>query len=406
MNRVEIDYLEYIDYQPSLTERKGPDAFQLRYNSEAPAQAIENDVKSYLGEYRLGVQKYDFELEYSYGEDGLHMRSKDDKESMLKKSYRAIMDAPSSKKKRRHSEYQNLLNVENIINTANNGDLYFYFSPPDPNKEDDEGKYGFCFIGEVVDIENDENKTVKKAKVKNTAINIPSNDLQRYIQALSTLGAETTDIQTPEDFIARPFKLHSQISRADIDSVLSDCFDYTPDPQDKDRFEMIMTIMNRDIKQFVTMIKHGYSNEDILVGLYALENKALELKNIETDQLSEMIRINIKPIISTNDYGYQDDFMYLIRNYGYKPPAVGGSCGSTGETANMFGFNSPFSSLGISDYWGSSSSTFPYTNTESESKEYCVTCPYCKNKKGNYRKKVRNVLRWICGNKNCKSNKK
>ncbi|MFW5704197.1 MAG: hypothetical protein ACOCXQ_05125 [Patescibacteria group bacterium] len=386
-------------------EQSGSDAFRLRYQSEAPARAIYKDVVSYLGEYRWQVQEYDYELAFTHGEDGFHLRSPDDNESMLAKAGRAVADVATSrpdKMQRRLAEYENLEKEEVLIQQAEDGDRYFFFSPPDPNKEDEEGAYGFAFISEVKRMQNDMSDANEQLAgnqavlVEKKAIRIESQNIEEYRRAYKALTGEECPFETPDEFIANPHPLSPETSKQAIDTIFANSFAFSMNDTDTKRFDIAMKVMQPQIEKCIHMIKHRYPDEAIQVCFHALENRALELKVATVDQLLAVLHEQqILPDAA-------DDFAFFVRQYGYEPPVVGGSCGSTGyaESANMYGFGSSFSSLGST----SSRQRSEGGRSSAKRKEQCVTCPYCKNKRGNHQVKYKNQLRWVCGSSKCPSN--
>lgn len=373
---------------------QGSDAFKLRYDSSAPSQAIRNDIESYLGEYRLQVQKYNFDLGYfdSHDGEGFCLRSFDDGESMRAKAHRGTLHAMNTnpgKVERRISEYKGIEEEEQIVQNALDGDQYIYFSPPDPNKEDEEGKYGFAYINKVV-------RNSQDSRVQKTAIRIESQNIEEYRNALSFLTGEDLYFEKPEHFIANPMRIHDQLTESDIDLLLSQFFNFQINQENQQRFEMIMKIMGNETTQFVEMMKLQYSPEDIQKAFFALENRALELKKLSLNSLGTLLlekdSVNIQSVLR------EELFLSFVDQYGYIPPTVGGSCGSTSvESANIFGFGSAFSSLGFAlpDV-----SSVP-NEVGGDWKEVCVTCPYCQNKEKN----LFNGQKYKCGSSICQSHR-
>lgn len=308
-------------------EKLGSDAFNLEYDSLPTRAELKRDIVSYLGEYRLQVQKFDYEL--SYSRDRNHrgevtLRDKDKGESMQIKAKRTLESRGLEKKPthREEAELAGLQSLNDQLRTSQEGDTVIWASPPGP-KEQGYGEYGFLFVGKVKEAGNGEKN------VKMTAIRVEkpkqTNDIDPWIFRFGNVvnaatGREDT-YGTPEDFLAKPRVIHEDIAARTIDTLLQQSFQFTPDAEAREKMEAIIKRMDPLIEQFIDKMDTG-SKSERLKAFYALENYALKLRELGQDNAGETV-------IYRSTELHHDDLDQLTIQFGHRPPPVPGSCGNT-----------------------------------------------------------------------------
>lgn len=311
---------------PAVLEREtgrrlGSDAFNLEYRREFPKQALYEDIVSYIGEYRLRVQKYDYKLDYS--SSGLS--DPNTGESMLQKARATIKDRTQRGLPihREEAELQALSVLRNVAPFAKSGDTIFWASPPGP-KEEGYGDYGFLFVGRIGQGRN----------VDMTAIHIDNPTLEQYSTAMTILTGVNTDYRNADKFLSDPKVVKESMSPQIVDKVLEYVFPYKVNEDEKKKFGRIIDKLNPVIEDLIDFVKTGTSEEK-LKAFYALENYALQLK-------AEEDRGEIQ-IYSSHMEDSPIRLADIIHTHGYEPPKASGSCGSTSSSNSVF--SSPLDKL-------------------------------------------------------------
>lgn len=287
-------------------EFRGSQAFRLEYSPETPAGAIYDDVITYLAEYRLQASETFYELLYSEGPDGWHVRDMNRGVAMASVAHESMTRGENTN--RRQAEYKALQIEDELLKHAEDGDFTIQISPPGEVSEE-AGEYGFIFIGKVEAVD-DEYKIIHK-----NAIRINKADLDQYNLALSLITGHSVGHATPEDFIADPRLLGKSIEYDEIQEILHDVFNFEPSNEEREHNDEIIAQVEPFIQQFIRMVQSGEPNERSFAFLQKIENIVLDLKGKKTSQ----IRGGIADLRD--------------KKYDKTPPPAEGSCGLTAASS-------------------------------------------------------------------------
>ena len=307
--------------------------FRIDYAPDTPDAVLQNDVVTYLEEYRLKVQKSHYDLLYTKGNDGqLALRSSDNGGSMVAIGRNAISD----RLKNGHSvvkESADLLGMQKIeeyMTDAKAGDTILWASPPDPSVGYD---YGFFYVGQVEALQG-EGKRLKMAAIR--LDNSPA--LQQFNSALSLLKQEPVAFETVNEFISNPQRIERAVAEQELDFVLKGTFEFQADPKEEAKKLYIKTKIQPYIDTLKLFVKDGASKNILRRMMFALENYTLQLSS-EYDQG-----------VSGQTVVYEDASRSLslgqfIDRHAYVPPKVVGSCDvdSSATSPNTLGYTSIFS---------------------------------------------------------------
>ncbi len=297
-------------------ETVGSVAFDIENERVYGDQQMRDDTISYLDEYRLRVQKYDYEYRFSFVEgEGYKVRDIYNGEAMSQITKRTLAER-QAKGLSIHRELAEDVGAESLdeqLAYAQEGDRIFWLSPPGP-KNEGYGDYGLVFEGRVVG-----------ERIFMTALRVENPTIAQCNRAFLELTGDNVGYIDPEGFLANPKVVGNRV--VDTDSVLQRNFSFVVDQKEALVNKQVFTEMEPMFDEFVEVIKSG-SREERITAFYALENYALEVKQRLIRKQESQGEENIVYMSDYREYRYLTDILPL---YGYKPPVVGGSCGSTGE---------------------------------------------------------------------------
>lgn len=277
---------------------------------------MRTDTISYISEYRLRVQKYDYEFQFSFVEgEGYKLRDIHSGEAMSIKTKHTLEErrVKGLSIYRELAEDAGIENLDEQLLYAQDGDRIFWMSPPG-SKEDGYGDYGFMFEGRIVG-----------ERILMTANRVENPTIVQFNRALLELTGDNVGYINPEGFLANPRVVKN--NNVDIDAVLQKNFSFMVDQKEALINKQVITEMDSMIDEFVGLIRSG-SREERITAFHALENYALELKKSITHKAEAAENDNIIFMSDHREHRYLTDILPL---YGFRPPVVGGSCGSTGE---------------------------------------------------------------------------
>ncbi len=303
-------------------------AFNVENLQNVHDMELRDDVISYLGEYRLQLQKYSYRLTFSDKGKGFHLRDTYRGEPMSTKAVRAIEGKRhfGEPTRREEAELLGIISLEDQLRFAQTGDTIFWASPPGA-KEEGYGDYGFIYMGNVL-------KNGQGPHLSMTAIRIEQPTIAEFNQVLTTLTGVATDFQNPEDFLQSPRLVHQSISMPLLEDVLAKNSSFIIN-NSPNIFSKVMHKLSPMVEGFISLVKRG-TIPDKLQAFHALENYALELKIRYEQQFGE----NVSYLDDWRAYQLYD----IMRIYGYEPPRVAGSCGPSGKTRSN-GFVSRYEAL-------------------------------------------------------------
>ena len=306
----------------------GSQAFNLEYDAPPTRSELKRDIVSYLGEYRLQVQKYNYELVYGRERTGrgpITLRDRDRGEPLQHMAKRVIEERTRKNDPihRETAEEKGLKKLNDVLSTAKTGDTVVWVSPPGP-KEQGYGDYGFVYAGRVTTMPNGE------AHVAMSAIRVENPTIEGFNKTLSSITGVESNRQKAEEFLESPAVIKKEVTGGEIDGALKRNFQFTPDRKEQEKFEAIISHMEPLIDQFLDVMEGGDKQEK-LKAFYTLENYALKLKK---DFSGKEKSVFVKHL-SLHELGDR---------YSHRPPAAKGSCGSTGEGSKSNGLLSSGSS--------------------------------------------------------------
>lgn len=296
-------------------ERVGSDAFNLEYKKETPKESLYDHIVSYIGEYRLRLQKYNYSLEYSAS----GFVDPNTGESMLQIAESSIRDKRGRGLPihREEAELKALGILKNVMPFTRKGDTIFWASPPGP-KNEGYGTYGFLFVGKISG----------NQQVNMTAIRVDDPTLEQYSTAMTIFTGAPTSQYSADSVLRDPRILQEDMELSIVDKVLEYVFAYKVDEKEKAKFKRILGKLNPVIEDLIDFVKQG-TNEEKLQAFYALENYALQLKAEE--------ELGIVPNYRVSESIEPTRLVDIIDTHGYEPPKVAGSCGSTDSSNSLFG---------------------------------------------------------------------
>lgn len=299
-----------------MIERQ-PQAFNPEYKPHIKDGEIIDDITHYLGEYRFHLEKDNYTMILYDGKlcDPYRL------EPMIVKSQRAIEKkrAEGQPTHREESDSMGLLNLEKQLQDAGEGDTIFQASPPE--LED----YGFLNVGKL------KRTSDIRAEVQMTASRIERPTLEKFNMFLSLVAGKDFSFTTADEFVANPVVIRNFDLNA-LDKILWEIFEFRVDPEEKSRAEKALLRLTPLIDEFVANARY-LSLREKGRALHAIENLAIKLWN-DTDTDSKIIHMDI--------YRNLD---YAMRFYGFEPPKILGSCGSTGKVQSNNTLNFSYGAL-------------------------------------------------------------
>ncbi len=279
-------------------------AFKHEFYKTAMDRQIEDDIVSYLGEYRFEVSEFEYRLDII--KDQLVDPASGD--LMVEKAKKAIEEKKKEgiSAKREEAELVGLISLQDQLRDNPDGTVV-WFSPPGP-KELGYGEYGFSYIGK------------RRGEVlEMTAIRLEDPKLSDFNRATQALWGKD-DFKKAEEFLSLPMVLGIDLQRAK--EFIHGNFEIKDD-QSKTVFAKAMRVLEPQRKEFIQVVKRGVKKE-IHDAIHTMENLSLELKAIYKEELAP------GNVVFLQDYQAPAlVFAMQMEKYTVPPPAVGGSCGIT-----------------------------------------------------------------------------
>ncbi len=288
---------------PVTTEAQ---AFRHEFYKTASRKQIEDDVVSYLAEYRLEVPEFNYTLDLVDG----NLVDPASGELMVDKAKKAIeiriQDGQNSSRER--AELEGLVSLTDQVRENPDGTVV-WFSPPGA-EEDGFGKYGFAYVGK------------RKGNVlEMTAIRVEDPKMPDFNSAKDALwGGE--EFGVAEEFLRSPKVV--DIDRDRVKEFIHGNFEIK-NKEGSRVFERIRRNLSGVIDEYTRVAQEGTEEEQHLA-LHAVENLTIELRSRYE---SEFAKGNI---IFIADYDIPTlAAAMVIKKYIAPPPKIKGSCGSTGK---------------------------------------------------------------------------
>lgn len=302
----------------------GSEAFNLEYDAPPTRNELRRDIISYLGEYRLQVQKYDYMMVFGRDKDKrgpITLRDRDRGEAMAHKTKRVIEERTrkGDPTHREEAEDRGIALLNDKLRYAQTGDTVVWASPPGP-KDQGYGEYGFLYVGKVDKLNNGE------ARLAMSAIRIENPTIEQYNDALTALIGEDVINKKADQFLSSPTLIKKDLTEGKVAGVLQKHFAFTADVKQKEKSDTIIAQMEPLIEEFLDVMEVG-NQKDKLKLFHTLENYALKLK--EESEKDEQV-------VYRNNQTLGD----LSSSLSYAPPVAKGSCGSSGGSGSGGGMRS------------------------------------------------------------------
>lgn len=281
-------------------------AFIIEYDRNVLDRVIHDELKSYLAEYRFKLPQYRYDLEYFDS----HLRDPYTHEPMIKKAERAIELRRGSGKNisREIAEYQGIEYLDDVLQNTRAENHHIIWASPPGRPEDGYGNYGFIYVGEI------DNRGDSQKHISMTAYRIEESSVGAYNEIMSRIVNDDLHFNNPEEFLAHPIlfdgsqiNLNGIIQTRTIDSKINN-----------KQFELIMGTIDPLIKQFIYEVNLGSPKERLRQLFYTIEHLVIQLQQDSSNLYS------ISKILHT------DREFYVQQLGNFRPPIVGGSCGSSG----------------------------------------------------------------------------
>lgn len=290
----------------SISQRTEAQAFRHEFYKCATKRQIEDDVVSYLAEYRLEVAEFNYTLGLTDG----NLIDPASGESIVDKARKAIQvrEQDGLNSSRERAELEGLVSLTDQITENPNGTVV-WFSPPGA-EEDGYGKYGFGYVGKV-------NGNV----LEMTAIRVDDPQMIDFNKAKDALwGGE--EFLVAEDFLRSPKVIDVEANK--VKEFIHGNFEIK-NKEGSRVFERIRSNLSSVINEYAQVALVGTEEEQHLA-LHVVENLTIELKK---KYESEYAKGNV---VYLTDYQVPTLAQALgIKRYITPPPKVRGSCGSTGK---------------------------------------------------------------------------
>lgn len=289
-----------IDNYRKADSGKEAQAFRTEFYKNATDRQIEDDIYTYLAEYRFEVDEMDYELDVVDGK----LVDPASGESMVDKAQRAIDHRKKEglNTSREVAEKKGLISFEKQL--SKNG-VAVWFSPPGP-EEEGYGTYGFGYVGERVG-----------DKIKMTAIRVENPTIEDFNRASLALWGKG-DYEKAEDFLESPQVI--DVSKRIIKEYIHGNFEIK-DENGRQVFEKVRLDLAGAVEEFKVLVREGVESK-VHTAVHALENMALKMKRVyEHGQESDNIIFLSKKIIPKLAQAM------MMAEFNIAPAAVKGSCG-------------------------------------------------------------------------------
>lgn len=283
-------------------------SFRVEYNPNVSDQEMKDHIVSYLGEFRFGLQKYNYNLALLKQVNSWRLSDSYLGESMTTKAFKSVMErrALGEPTHREEAELAGLTFLEQQLGEAQIGDSIIWFSPPGPESEG-YGDYGFGFDGEIIE------ESEGKKMIRMTANRFEKPTLEQFNEAFVLLVGSGFNGQHADDFLRMPVVIKGGLPDELIESVFFRCFGFVYDPSQRAKFDGVIRVrVSPLIDEFISSTK-GMSNYQRVTSIHAMENivtEARKAKNIGTFLIQRQV----------------SNLSEAREQYGHEPERVAGSC--------------------------------------------------------------------------------
>ena len=349
------------NYKPR--EVIGSDAFNLEQLPHVEREDLRSQVISYLCEYRLAIPEFQYDYYYSLdqnGECGLY--DKPGGELMREKAARCVRERRQRGQPihRELAEVYAFYTIDRKLLSAEKGDSLLWISPPGP-KEERYGDYGFVFYGAV-------HQTFEGGKhIRMRALRVEQPTLEASNAFLSDIVGNDIQHRSVDEMLAHPEITSLSIHPAFIYRKLTEHFHFEKNEEDQYIAEKVIECLSQALEDFVTLWDEGGSIQDVIEGLFALENEAIILRKQYKDEREEK-KQGVNVIFVETLFQEAPSLAYLRDKNSAEPEKANGSCGTTSSQESSNPMEFAFGALG---------ELFKLFNTEDSLGSRLVECPSC-----------------------------
>jgi hypothetical protein len=319
--RIDTESFAEAHYYPKPREVVSSGGFDVEYSRLVDNQTLYNDVVSYLGEYRFGLGRYDYPLQFV--QDGSATRIIDpvSGESMRAKTKRAIWDKRVNRASsvREEADDEGMGNLVAGMVTAKGGDAIWWGSLPG-SVEDNFGTYAFIHVGQVVRTVQTREGVRKDIAMSSIRVENPS--LQAFNEVHDKLTGQNLRVATPEDLLRSPVVV-SGTTKDLLEKAIRNRFIVNGGENEKEWFDSAIADLRPAIEDFMYLVKHG-TREEKLDAFHTLEKHAAQLQRLRKEGRVSNIGFQLR----------LDELRMVYKDV--KLENAGGSCPIVSTSGNVF----------------------------------------------------------------------
>jgi hypothetical protein len=278
--RIDTESFPEANYYPKEREVVSSGGFDVEYSKSVDEQSLYNDIISYLGEYRFGLGRFDYPLQFIQDGSGARIIDPVSGESMRAKAKRAIWDkrVNGHSSVREEADDEGMGNLINGIETAETGDSIWWGSLPG-RREDNFGTYAFIFVGQVLRTIQTREGVVKDMVM--SSIRVENPNLESFNKAYAILTGQNINATTPEDLLRRPVVI-SGTTRDLLERDIRKNFIVNGGEGEKEWFDAAIADLNPAIEDFMYLVKYGTRGER-LDAFHTIEKHAAQLQRLRKE---------------------------------------------------------------------------------------------------------------------------
>ena len=302
--------------------------FSVEYSRSVNEKALRGDIVSYIGEYRLGLGRFDYSLEFIEDNSGIRIGDPVTGESMRSKTKRAIWEkrVRGEDSSREEADDEGMANLADGIAKANVGDSIWWGSLPG-RPQDGFGKYAFIYVGQVIrsiQMQNGITNEIEgiKKEIAMSAIRVENPSLLSFNLEHDALTGQSLNANSAEDFLRNPLVV-SGTTKELLEREIRKKFEVNGGADEKEWFDGVIADLEPAIEGFMRLVKYG-TTEEKLDAFYTLEKHAVQLKKWRKE--GNISSFKSKPTLSELRFAYKN----------VQLESSSGSCPITSKSGNIF----------------------------------------------------------------------
>jgi hypothetical protein len=322
MLRPSVESFSEAHYYPKPREVVSSGGFDVEYSRSVDQQSLYNDVIAYLGEYRFGLGRYDYPLQFVQDSLGARIIDPVSGESMRAKTKRAIWDKRINKHSsvREEADDEGMGSLVDSMVTAKEGDSIWWGSLPG-RVEDNFGTYAFIHVGQVIRTIQTREGVRKDMAMSSIRVENPS--LEAFSEDYDKLTGQNLNAATPEDLLRSPVVI-SGTTRDLLEKEIRNKFIVNGGEDEKEWFDSAIADLQPAIEDFMYLAKHG-TREEKLDAFHTLEKHAAQLQRLRKEGGVSNIGFRLR----------LDELQMVYKDVELEN--AGGSCPIINTSGNIFG---------------------------------------------------------------------